>query len=97
LAVLQREADASDAAMDETAVRRVIHEKMSAGALPRTLPPRQWAGPSSWKRKACAACGERIGEGEREIELHVCGASPIYFHPRCHELWRECVAISASE
>jgi hypothetical protein len=74
--------------MDETALRREIREKMTAGALPRTLPPMMWAGPSSWKWKTCAACETPIFEGELEIEYLV-HCDPIYFHPRCHELWRE--------
>jgi hypothetical protein len=74
--------------MDETAVRRQIREKLAAGALPRTLPPVNWAGPSSWKWKTCAACAECIVEGELEIEFLI-GCDPIYFHPRCHELCRE--------
>ncbi len=76
--------------MDETTLRRVIREKMSAGTLPRTPPSMMWAGASSWKRKTCAVCAERIFEGEPEIEFQVCcAAPPIYFHPRCHEVWRE--------
>ncbi len=74
--------------MDETAVRRQIREKLAAGALPRTLPPMMWAGPSSWKWKTCAACAERIFEGELEIEFLI-GGDPMYFHLRCHELWSE--------
>src|SRR5205809_1217380 len=74
--------------MDETTVRRVIRQKMAAGALPRIQPAMIGAGPSAWKWKTCAACGERIVEGELEIEFLVyCDA--IYFHPRCHELWKE--------
>jgi len=74
--------------MHETALRRAIREKTTAGILPRTLPPMMWVGLSSWKWKTCAACAERIFEGELEIEYLGC-CDPIYFHPRCHELWRE--------
>jgi hypothetical protein len=77
--------------MDETALRMGIGEKMAAGALPRTPLPMMWAGPSSWKRKTCAACDEPIVEGEIEIE-YLIHCDPIYFHPRCEELWREACA-----
>jgi hypothetical protein len=74
--------------MDETVLRRQIREKTAAGTLPRTPPPMMWVGRSSWKWKACAVCAERIFEGELEIEYLGC-CDPIYFHSRCHELWRE--------
>jgi hypothetical protein len=74
--------------MDETALRREIRKKIASDVLPRIPPPMIWTGPSSWRRKTCAACAERIFEGELEIEYLV-GCDPIYFHPRCHELWRE--------
>jgi hypothetical protein len=74
--------------MDETTLCREIRKKMTAGALPRTPPPMMWAGPGSWKWKTCAACQTGIFEGELEIEYLV-DCDPIYFHPRCHELWRE--------
>jgi len=80
--------NAGPASMDETALRREISEKMAVGALPHTPPPMVWAGPSSWKWKTCAACAERIFKGDLEIEFLIC-CDPIYFHPRCHELWRE--------
>ena len=76
------------AAVDEMALRTGIGEKMAAGILPRTPPPVMWAGLSSWKRKTCAVCDEPIVEGEMEIEYLV-HCNPIYFHPRCDELWRE--------
>ncbi len=82
------EVNAGPASMDETTLRREIREKMAAGALPHTPPPMMWAGPSSWKWKTCAACAERIFEGDLEIEFLIC-CDPVYFHPRCHELWRE--------
>jgi hypothetical protein len=74
--------------MDETALRREIGGKMAAGTLPRAPLPMMWAGPSSWKWKTCAVCDERIVEGEIEIEYLV-RCNPIYFHPRCHEVWLE--------
>jgi hypothetical protein len=79
---------AGHAKMDETALRKEIREKTAAGALPRTPPPMMWVGLSSWKWKTCTVCAERISEGELEIEYLGC-CEPIYFHPRCHELWRE--------
>ena len=74
--------------MDEGAQRRMIRAKLAAGTLPRSQPPMMWAGPSSWKWKTCAACGERILEGDLEIEFLVCCAA-VYFHPRCHALWED--------
>jgi hypothetical protein len=75
--------------MDEMVLRKDIGEKMAVGALPRAPLPMMWAGPSSWKWKTCAACDETIVGGEIEIEYFLVRCNPIYFHPRCHDLWLE--------
>jgi hypothetical protein len=74
--------------MDDAALRKTISDKIATGILPGVVVPVSWSGLSSWKRKTCAACDEPIGEREPEIE-YLIHCSPIYFHPRCDELWRE--------
>ncbi|MBI4270417.1 MAG: hypothetical protein HY615_08790 [Candidatus Rokubacteria bacterium] len=66
----------------------MIRAKLAAGTLPRSQPAMTWAGPSSWKWKVCAVCEGRVFEGELEVELLV-RCDPVYFHPRCHELWKD--------
>ncbi len=75
--------------MDDATLREKIRTGLAAGVLPRKPPATTWTGPSSWKWKVCAVCGDRIQEGHCKVELNIDCRPPIYLHPRCHELCSE--------
>jgi hypothetical protein len=73
--------------MDEPTIRRRVREMLTTGALPCEDPAATWAGRG--EGKWCAACAERIGMSEIEIEVVLPSGTTILLHRACHVIWRE--------
>jgi hypothetical protein len=73
--------------MDPTALRDVIRQKITAGALPGEPPLKVWAGMGAGR--LCAACEEPIRPHDTQMDVELPGDRSVILHRPCYAVWLE--------
>ena len=78
--------DSGGPVSEEAAIRARLRAMIASGFLPRSQPPRLWAGPCR-EEHVCTGCGGTIKAGETEYEVPGAAGVVLFFHRQCIDLW----------